>query len=185
MAPPREAPAVTGTLHGPAVATAGDPVAPTVPTGSAVGAVGSTDGAATADADGLDVSGLTASISRPLAEGNGEYSVAVSLHPPQLGEVRALLSLRGDTLEVTLSPEMAVGHEALEQALPALRDQLAANGLQVSVSLGDPRGQAGDRSPADGNRTGSGPDSATTTAPQTTDQNPLSTGNDGRIHLVL
>jgi hypothetical protein len=186
IVPRREAPTSTGTLHGPSDAVAGDPPAPTVAPGSAVSPVGSTDaaGATTSDADGLDVPGLTASISRPLAEGNGEYSVAVSLHPPQLGEVRALLSLRGDTLEVTLTPEMAAGHEALGRALPALRDQLAADGLRVNVSLGDPRGQSSDREPTGGSAAGPGPNRGMPDL-QASDHTPPSTADDGRIHLVL
>ncbi len=177
------APAGTGTLHGLADAIGGDAPAPTVAVAGASGPAGSTSSAAATEADGLDVSGLTASLSRPLAEGNGEYSVAVSLHPPQLGEVRALLSLRGDTLEVTLSPELAAGHEALDRVLPDLRDQLSADGLRVNVSLGEPRGEAGDRNPTDGSR--SGPATGAATPDRTTDQNQSLPVGDGRIHLVL
>ena len=86
----------------------------------------------------VDVSDLAASISRPLAGGSGDYSVQVSLHPPELGEVRALLSLQGDVLHVTLTPEHSTGFEALSDAMPALHDQLAGGGVEVNVTLGHP-----------------------------------------------
>ncbi len=81
-------------------------------------------GAGTA-APTLDIGDLAATISRPLAGGSGEYSVQVSLHPPELGEVRALLSLQGDVLHVTLTPEHPSGFDALSDAMPALHEQLA------------------------------------------------------------
>ena len=98
----------------------------------------------------LDVSDLAASISRPLAGGNGDYSVQVSLHPPELGEVRALLSLQGDVLHVTLTPEHASGFEALSDAMPALHDQLAGGGVEVNVTLGHPGDASGRGRPGTG-----------------------------------
>ena len=89
-------------------------------------------------ASGLDISDLAASISRPLAGGNGDYSVQVSLHPPELGEVRALLSLQGDVLHVTLTPEHPSGFDALSDAMPTLHEQLAGGGVEVHVTLGQP-----------------------------------------------
>ncbi len=183
--PQRGRPSVTGTPRSQTDAIAGDPVAPTAAVGAAAGPAASTEAVGAADADALDVSGLAASISRPLAEGNGEYSVSVSLHPPQLGEVRALLSLRGDMLEVTLTPEAAAGHEALDRALPALREQLSTDGLQVSVSLGDPRGEGDQRGPAAGNGTVHDPGSGPPTPVPTTDRSTRSPVGNGRIHLVL
>jgi hypothetical protein len=189
--------AITGTVHAPtdaasggaSDAASGDRRAP-VPAVGGVGNVADVRSPAGStgtpvDPDGLDVPVLAASISRPLAQGNGDYSVSVSLHPPQLGEVRALLSLRGDELQVTLSPEMAVGHDALEKALPALHDLLTADGLRVSVSLGDPRGGPGDRAPTDGTRPGRDPGNGTPApAEPFIDSTPAPDG-DGRIHLVL
>ena len=87
---------------------------------------------------GVDISDLATSISRPLAGGNGDYSVQVSLHPPELGEVRALLSLQGDVLHVTLTPDHSTGFDALSDAMPALHEQLAGGGVEVNVTLGHP-----------------------------------------------
>ncbi len=134
----------------------------------------------------LDVSDLAASISRPLAGGSGDYSVQVSLHPPELGEVRALLSLQGDVLHVTLTPEHSSGFEALSDAMPALHEQLAGGGVEVNVTLGhpgDPQGGAGwgaaDSRPTGGASSDGAKPAATPASSPMTDADP------GRIHLVL
>lgn len=134
----------------------------------------------------VDVSDLAASISRPLAGGGGEYSVQVSLHPPELGEVRALLSLQGDVLHVTLTPEHASGFQALSDAMPALHEQLAGGGVEVNVTLGQPGDAQGEegRRPADsGSSANSASDGPTpVVTPPATARN---SGSRGWIDLVL
>jgi flagellar hook-length control protein FliK len=135
---------------------------------------------------GLDIGDLAASISRPLAAGGGDYSVQVSLHPPELGQVRALLSLQGDVLHVTLTPEHASGFDALSDALPTLHDQLAGGGVEVHVSLGQPGDQAG----GDDGATAKAGSVVTTSIDDTSQPLPLSavpitSGDPGRIHLIL
>ena len=135
---------------------------------------------------GLDVNNLAASISRPLAGGSGDYSVQVSLHPPELGEVRALLSLQGDVLHVTLTPEHSSGFDALSDAMTALHEQLTGGGVEVHVTLGqpgDPEGGQG-RGAAEARVAGQAPsDEGTTVA--AAPAIPVSTDGPGRIHLVL
>jgi hypothetical protein len=134
----------------------------------------------------LDTDDLAASISRPLAAGNGDYSVQVSLHPPEFGQVRALLSLQGDVLHVTLTPEHSSGFEALSDALPALHEQLAGGGVEVHVSLGQP----GDAPAGDG-RGGADAGPVATTPSDNADQalalsaTPITSTDPGRIHLIL
>jgi flagellar hook-length control protein FliK len=144
------------------------------------------DGGAATEAPTLDISDLAASISRPLAGGNGEYSVQVSLHPPELGEVRALLSLQGDVLHVTLTPEHPSGFDALSDAMPALREQLAGGGVEVNVTLGQPgdtQGEEGWRPAQPGPSVTSPSDDA---APAVTPPAfAMHSGSPGRIHLVL
>ena len=151
----------TGIRTGSALAQPGGsaPVAPGTASiaGVAVTVAGSTDEApdltefpqqgAGSTAQAVEVNDLAASISRPLAGGDGEYSVQVSLHPPELGEVRALLSLQGDVLHVTLTPEHASGFEALTDAMPALHEQLGGGGIQVNVTLGQPGDPQGGETP--------------------------------------
>jgi Flagellar hook-length control protein FliK len=134
----------------------------------------------------VDIGDLATSISRPLAGGNGDYSVQVSLHPPELGEVRALLSLQGDVLHVTLTPEHASGFEALSEALPALHEQMAGGGLQVNVTLGQPgdtQGEEGQRPAHSGPSANATSDDATPVAPPAAFAS--SSDGPGRIHLVL
>jgi hypothetical protein len=136
---------------------------------------------------GLDIGDLAASISRPLAMGSGDYSVQVSLHPPELGEVRALLSLQGDVLHVTLTPEHSNGFDALSEAMPALHEQLAGGGVEVHVSLGQPGDPAGGdgRGASEGAPVGTAqPDDATPIV--SVAAVPMRAAADpGRIHLVL
>jgi flagellar hook-length control protein FliK len=143
------------------------------------------DGGVTAGAT-IDIGGLASSITRPLAAGAGDYSVQVSLHPPELGEVRALLSLQGDVLHVTLTPEHATGFEALSDAMPALHDQLAGGGVEVNVTLGQPGSSPGEENGRKGDAgatDGASSDDATSAAVVST--LPLGSGDPGRLHLVL
>jgi Flagellar hook-length control protein FliK len=144
------------------------------------------DGAMGTTASTLDVSDLAASISRPLAAGNGDYSVQVSLHPPELGEVRALLSLQGDVLHITLTPEHASGFEALSDAMPALHEQLAGGGVEVNVTLGQPgdtHGEEGRRLANPGLSPQIPSDDATSALMPSSF--PANAAGPGRIHLVL
>jgi flagellar hook-length control protein FliK len=144
------------------------------------------DGGAGTAAPTLDIGDLAASISRPLAGGSGEYSVQVSLHPPELGEVRALLSLQGDVLHVTLTPEHPSGFEALSDAMPALREQLAGGGVEVNVTLGEPGDTQGEegRRPADAGSSATNPSDDAIPA-VTPSAFSMHSGVPGRIHLVL
>ena len=137
-------------------------------------------------ASGVDLGDLAASISRPLAAGSGDYSVQVSLHPPELGQVRALLSLQGDVLHVTLTPEHASGFDALSDALPTLHDQLAGGGIEVHVSLGQPGDQpGGDDQPAVGTASVTGAPSDDADQAPSLPAVSISSGDPGRIHLIL
>ena len=110
----------------------------------------------------------------------------VSLHPPELGEVRALLSLQGDVLHVTLTPEHASGFEALSEALPTLHDQLAGGGVEVNVTLGQPGDTPGGEGRAASDPgPGDGASSGGTTPPAAPPVVPITGGSPGRIHLVL
>jgi flagellar hook-length control protein FliK len=105
-------------------------------------AAASTESAAPG-ASSLDVEGLSGSISRPLSDGNGTYTVTVALHPPELGHLQAVVSLDGNDLQVSLTAQTQTGHDALANATEALKNQLARGGVNVNVSLRDPGSQAG------------------------------------------
>jgi hypothetical protein len=174
------------TASAPSAMGAGASAAGPVSTDEAIGLAEFADGAVGTAASTLDVGDLAASISRPLAAGNGDYSVQVSLHPPELGEVRALLSLQGDVLHVTLTPEHASGFDALSDAIPALHEQLAGGGVEVNVTLGQPGDTQGEegRRPANPGLSPQVPsDDATSARPPS--PFPTNAAGPGRIHLVL
>ena len=127
--------------------------------------------------------GLSGSISRPLSDGNGTYTVTVALHPPELGHLQAVVSLDGNDLQVSLTAQTQTGHDALANATEALKNQLARGGVNVNVTLRDPGSQSGGeeryRPP-----TTSGDGSFITEG--TAAETPLSSGLvAGQIHLVL
>lgn len=135
-------------------------------------------------ASALDVDDLSASISRPLTDGNGNYTVTVALHPPELGHVQAVLSLDGNDLSVALTAQTQYGHDAVANATEALKGQLARGGVNVNVTLRDPGSQAGGderyRPPTSGSTAAAlGTESAATV---TTVSSGLVSG---QIHLVL
>ena len=143
----------------------------------------STQSVAAPGAGALDVEGLSGSISRPLSDGNGTYTVTVALHPPELGHLQAVVSLEGNDLQVSLTAQTQTGHDALANATDALKDQLARGGVNVNVTLRDPGSQSGGeeryRPP-----TTSGDGSFVTGG--TTAETTLSSGLvSGQIHLVL
>jgi hypothetical protein len=130
----------------------------------------------------LDLDGLSGSISRPLSEGNGTYTVSVALHPPELGHVQAVMTLDGNDLQVSIAAQTQRGHDALSAAADALKEQLARGGVNVNVTLRDPH------SPSDGDdrRRGS------TAASPGNGEEDVATGTSppaaqlsGQIHLVL
>jgi Flagellar hook-length control protein FliK len=134
---------------------------------------------------GVDIGNLAAAISRPLTMGSGDYSVQVSLHPPELGEVRALLSLQGDVLHVTLTPEHSNGFDALSEAMPALHEQLAGGGVEVHVSLGQPGDPEGGHGRGGPEGRPAGTARRDDTPPIVSDAAVPRASDPGRIHLVL
>jgi hypothetical protein len=131
--------------------------------------------------DSLDVDGLAGSISRPLSDGNGNYTVVVAMHPPELGRLQAVMALTGDELQVSITPQSRAGHDALATAVDALRDQLARGGVNVTVTLRDPGSQSeGDDGHAPPTSSGNS-DAPGDTVPAPTGSGPLT----GQIHLVL
>jgi Flagellar hook-length control protein FliK len=149
--PGAAAPRATGPGTTASAATGGiAPTAVAVVVESELGGDATDATGATGAADvSLDTAGLATSISGALSRGSGSYNVVLNLHPPELGQVQATLSLRGDQLQVDLSPEHAAARDALENALPALREHLAQGGVEVDVTLGDP-GTAHQGAPAGG-----------------------------------
>lgn len=130
----------------------------------------------------LDVEGLSTAISRPLGNGNGNYTVTIAMHPPELGRVQAVISLDGSDLQVSIAAQTQRGHEALLSSVDALKGQLARGGVNVNVSLRDPGSQTGGDTPRPPAASGAGTDG---TEEHETAASLPSTLTSGQIHLVL
>jgi flagellar hook-length control protein FliK len=131
----------------------------------------------------LDVDGLSGSISRPLSDGDGTYTVTVALHPAELGHLQAVMSLVGNDLQVSLTAQTQTGHDALANATEALKDQLGRGGVNVNVTLRDPGSSSGGEEryrPPSTARAGS------LMTGSSTAESPVPSGPvAGQIHLVL
>jgi hypothetical protein len=129
----------------------------------------------------LDVDGLSSSISRPLSDGSGTYTVAVAMHPSDLGHLHAVMSLEGNDLQVLITPQTRMGHDALTNAADALKNQLASAGLNVNVTLRDPGSSSGGDDRFEGPTSGDSTDVGSATPRHS----PMPVLVSGQIHLVL
>jgi flagellar hook-length control protein FliK len=80
-----------------------------------------------------------------------ENRAELTLTPPQLGRVEVTISVSGDQTSATFVSASPAAREALEQALPRLREILADAGIslgQASVNAGSTQGGR-EESPAD------------------------------------
>jgi flagellar hook-length control protein FliK len=93
--------------------------------------------------------GITAAVSRSVVRQvvtgigrlrtEGRQEVSLRLDPPELGAVRVEAVLNGPHLTLQIHASMPATRDALEQALPRLRESLAEHGIvpaQVTVNLG-------------------------------------------------
>jgi flagellar hook-length control protein FliK len=72
----------------------------------------------------------------------GRHDARIKLHPAELGSLDIRLSLDGDSTRISLASPHAAVRDALEQAVPRLRELLGSAGLdlsQVNVGTGDAR----------------------------------------------
>lgn len=78
---------------------------------------------------------------------DGTRDAVIQVTPPELGPVRAAISVADGIASVVLSAPAHATREALDAALPALRDALAASGITLGESSvsGERPGQQRDR----------------------------------------
>jgi len=72
----------------------------------------------------------------------GKHDARIKLHPAELGSIDIRLSLDGDATRISLASAHAAVRDALEQAVPRLREMLGHAGLDLShvnVGTGDAR----------------------------------------------
>ena len=130
------------------------PVLPASPTSALVSGTGVFGADATARPaqsmpHSLDVGELVGAISRPLSEGREGYTVLIAMRPADLGQLQAVVTLHGNDLQVSITPQTHVGHDALANAVDTLKEKLSHGGVNVNVTLHDPGSQSrGDDRPA-------------------------------------
>lgn len=98
-----------------------------------------------------------------------ESRAELTLTPPQLGKVEVSISVNGDQTSATFVSASPAAREALEQALPRLREILAEAGItlgQASVNAESARRDK-DGSPTQGRGDGQGADAARSAAAPT------------------
>jgi flagellar hook-length control protein FliK len=80
---------------------------------------------------------------------DGTHTAHIQLTPPELGPVRAQISIADGVASVVLSASVHETREALDAALPALRDALAESGIALGeTSVSDKRlGQQSEHQP--------------------------------------
>ncbi len=91
------------------------------------------------------------------------------------------MSLVGNDLQVSITPQSQVGHDALAKASDALRSQLAGSGLNVNVTLRDPGSSSGGDEQHPPEASGGPTTIDIDAAPQPIAPVPVA----GQIHLVL
>lgn len=105
--------------------------------------------------------------------GNQLKSAEIRLTPAELGPLRIQVSVDDGAANVTFHAQHAVTREAIEQALPRLREMLAENGLSLGQADVSDRGvgEGGDHDGSDGPVSDHSPDDShatgTDTGPQT------------------
>jgi flagellar hook-length control protein FliK len=64
--------------------------------------------------------------------------VRIAMHPADLGHLQAVVTLRGNDLQVSLTPQTQQGRDVLTNAVHTLKEELSRGGVNVNVTLHDP-----------------------------------------------
>ena len=64
----------------------------------------------------------------------GLQEASIQLNPPELGRMEVKLSTDGDQVKIMFTVQHAAAREAIEQAMPRLREMLEQSGLQLAQS---------------------------------------------------
>lgn len=91
---------------------------------------------------------MTSRLSLMLREGNRE--ARLQLHPAELGRVQVTINTDGDQARVMFVADSQAARDAIEQALPRLREALAEQGLDLAQA------DVGQQGPGGGDKAGDG-----------------------------
>lgn len=83
-----------------------------------------------------------------LASSNKDQTAELHLNPPQLGPLDVVIKVSGDQATALFTSPHAAVRDAIEQAMPRLRDMLADNGIMLGNAT------VSDQAPRDPNQTG-------------------------------
>ena len=78
--------------------------------------------------------------------GHGSQSAELQLNPPDLGPLHVVLNVSGDQATALFPSPHAAVREAVQQALPKLRDMLADNGIMLGNASVSDQGRQGAQS---------------------------------------
>ncbi|HXW34328.1 MAG TPA: flagellar hook-length control protein FliK [Acidimicrobiales bacterium] len=97
---------------------------------------------------------LVTALSPLKSAADGVHEITLAMQPEGLGTVKATVVVSPDELVVRLTADSQLGHDALQQGLGDLRQQLADHtGQQATVYLtGDGRGERDGHAPANTTR---------------------------------
>jgi flagellar hook-length control protein FliK len=85
------------------------------------------------------VSSQIVSVLAPLrTSAGGTQTVTIVLHPDELGDVRATITVSGDQTTVRLVASTSEATSALRASLPDLQSGLSSDGQRSTILLGDP-----------------------------------------------
>jgi flagellar hook-length control protein FliK len=77
---------------------------------------------------------------------DGSREARLQLHPAELGRVQVTINTDGDQARVVFVAESAAAREAIEQAMPRLREALAQQGMDLAQADVGQQGPSGERS---------------------------------------
>ena len=97
-----------------------------------------------------------------LASSNKDQTAELHLNPPQLGPLDVVIKVSGDQATALFTSPHAAVREAIEQAMPKLRDMMADNGIMLGNAT------VSDQAPRDQGQSSNAP------------RSPISTNNDIR-----
>ena len=76
-----------------------------------------------------------------MIQGQGQTEARINLHPAELGRLQIAVTSEGDATRVAFVVDNAQAKEALEQAMPRLREFLQQAGLQLAEGSVSQQGQ--------------------------------------------
>lgn len=83
-----------------------------------------------------------------LLQDGGRHEARLNLHPAELGRLQISVTTEGDSTKVAFTVDNPQAREALEQAMPRLRELLAQSGLALSEGSVFEQGQQGQQDQA-------------------------------------